>query len=249
VGHSTHGLAARSHWTCPKPACGKANLSAVWPTVISVSKRHFNSVHKWEGGWGKGQESDILGRSFIPSLNQPPLSTQRTTPWCSGPQLAVPFGFNTDKGEYRCSTLEELQPLWREGSRVETANVWHVSSLSLDIQLPHPLCDKTRQRNLRFALGIRYKRDVSNSLSRGQMNHQTKAHWLVQYVTSGTPPCSARSHKPGKRIKSSRSTSLRSHSLETQPRSSSWIRPALNYPSGKKKEVQLFVEQIFGTKA
>jgi hypothetical protein len=75
----------------------------------------------------------------MPSLNQPPLSAQRTAPWCSGPQLAVPFGFDKNKGEYGRSTLGELQPLQREGSRVETANVRHVSSFSLVIYLPPPI--------------------------------------------------------------------------------------------------------------
>ena len=118
--------------------------------------------------------------------------------------------------------------------------------LAWKFNCPYPLCNKIRWRNSHFTL---CKRGVSNSLSEGQINHQTKGHWQVHYVTSGTPPCSARSHKPGKRIKSSRSTSNGSHSHETQPKSSSRIRPALNYPFGKKKEVQLFVEQIFGTKA
>jgi len=50
-------------------------------------------------------------KDIILSSNQPPLSAQRTTPWHSGPQLAMPFGFNMNKGEYRRSAQGELQPL------------------------------------------------------------------------------------------------------------------------------------------
>ena len=93
------------------------------------AKGHFNNMWQREG---RGRPRIRHPRKDITlSSNQPPLSAQRTTPQCSGPQLAVPFGFNTNKGEYRRSTLGELQPLQREGSRVETANVWRVSSFNL----------------------------------------------------------------------------------------------------------------------
>jgi hypothetical protein len=113
-----------------------------------------------------------------PSSNRPPLPTQRTTSQRSSPQLAVPFGFNTNKGEYRCSALGELQPLRREGSRVETANVWHVSSFSLDLHPPSSLCNGPKQ----LTFDLRHKRDISNGLSRGQANYQTKWHWQVHYA-------------------------------------------------------------------
>ena|ERR1700733_6777196 len=34
-------------------------------------------------------------KDITPSSNQPPLSAQRATHLCNGPQLAMPFGFNT----------------------------------------------------------------------------------------------------------------------------------------------------------
>jgi hypothetical protein len=63
-----------------------------------------------KGEAGRRPKSDILGRTFIPSLNQPPLPAQRATNSCSGPQLAVLFGFSTNKGECRRSVLGESQP-------------------------------------------------------------------------------------------------------------------------------------------
>ena len=89
----------------------------------------------------------------------------------------MPFGFNTNKGEYRCSALGELQPSWREGSRVETANVRHVSSFNLGIH-PPPFSDKE------FEGLITDPREgckvcQQQSLGRKWADHQTKWHWQV----------------------------------------------------------------------
>lgn len=68
----------------------------------SISKRPFNYVRtasaKGRQQGNKDQGSDILGRTLIPSPNQPPPPIQRTTPWCSGPRLAVLFGFTQTRG-------------------------------------------------------------------------------------------------------------------------------------------------------
>jgi len=125
---------------------------------------------------------------------------------------------------------------------VETANVWHVSSFSLDIHSPSPLqIRELRWCNLRFTLGggIR-EASVIASAKRKQIIRQRgtgkctiKSFW--PFCPRRTPPCSAQSHKPGKRIKSSRSISHRPHSLEMQPKCPSQIRPALNCTLGKKR--------------
>ena len=113
------------------------------------------------------------------------------------------------------------------------------------IQLGHSFALPPLQRawaaQLTFYPRRRCKRDISNSLIDWQTNNQTKGHWQVHYkkllafCPRRTPLCSAWSHKPGKRIKSSHFTSHRPHSLEMQPKRPSQIRPALNYPLGKKR--------------
>jgi hypothetical protein len=44
---------------------------------------------------------------------------------------------------------------------VETANVWHVSSFSLDIHLPSPLYIELEEHKLTFYPGRRHKKEVS----------------------------------------------------------------------------------------
>jgi len=170
----------RSNWTCPKLACGKANLSTVWniKNLLWVLAKDTST----EFGKEKVRRRPRVRhprKDITLSSNQPPLPTQRTTPWYSGPQLAVPFGFNTNKGEYRCSALKELQPLQREGSRVETANVRHVSSFGLDI---HPLPSSPIKNQMTHAdPRERYKICQWQSPSWKQTSYQTKWHWQVHY--------------------------------------------------------------------
>jgi hypothetical protein len=61
---------------------------------------------------------------------------------------------------------------------VETANVWHVSSFSLDLYPPSSLRNGPKQ----LTFDLRRKRDVSNGLGRGQTSYQTKWHWQVHYT-------------------------------------------------------------------
>jgi hypothetical protein len=61
---------------------------------------------------------------------------------------------------------------------VETANVRCVSSFSLDLCPPSSLCDRPKQ----LTFDLTYKIYVSNCLSRGQANYQTKWHWQVLYT-------------------------------------------------------------------
>lgn len=98
-----------------------------------------------------------------------------------------------------------------------------------------PLQWRTWTAQLTFYPRIRYKRAISNC-NKGQItNFQIKGHWQVHYrkplalCPRRTPPCSAWSHKPGKRIKSSCSTchgtSLTLNAAQTPK--SNWTCPKL----------------------
>lgn len=123
---------------------------------------------------------------------------------------------------------------------METANVWHVSSFNLAIHLPYPFHKELKQCDSHFILGEGIKEtSVMVSLNDKQIFRQRGTGKCTiksfSFLSQKDTPCSARSHKPGKRIKSSCSSSHRPHSLEMQPKCLSQIRPALNYPHGKKR--------------
>jgi hypothetical protein len=94
---------------------------------------------------------------------------------------------------------------------------------------------RTQAAQLTFYPRIRCKRAISNC-NKGQItNFQIKGHWQVHYrkplalCPRRTPPCSARSHKTGKRIKSSCSTCHRTSLTlnAAQTPKSNWTCPKL----------------------
>jgi hypothetical protein len=123
---------------------------------------------------------------------------------------------------------------------VETANVWHVSSFNLGIHLPYPFRKELKQHNSHFILGEGIKEtSVIVSLNDKQIIRQRGTGKCTiksfGFLSQKDTPCSAWSHKPGKRIKSSCSASHKPYSLEMQPKCLSQIRPALNCPCDKKR--------------
>ena len=91
---------------------------------------------------------------------------------------------------------------------METANVWHVSSFSLDVHLPSLLFNKFKQ--LTVYPERRHKRDVSNGLGEkqkklsGKMALASALAKLLAFCPRGDISIhSAWSRKPGKRKESS----------------------------------------------